>query len=186
RVLLAEDGNEAVEMYNREKGILCIIRDVVMPGMDGRELAKYNYDNKLLPFIICTSMTEAKIALDLIRFGVQNYVVKPFTPPQLLGVVSLVVHKKKGARPVEDTGGAHPWQVGAITFLSTRKEIYKANEWIRRKLGPVFEKRELGRFINFLSEFILNALEHGNLGIGEQEKQSLVEGGTFEEEVALR
>ncbi len=77
-VTTAEDGKVALELYNSNPDdIDLILSDLNMPIMDGIQLLKKITENgSEIPFIMLTSEQEASIAMDAIRIGASDYIVK--------------------------------------------------------------------------------------------------------------
>jgi two-component system, chemotaxis family, chemotaxis protein CheY len=81
----AEDGVIALKKLEKEKVDL-IISDWIMPNMDGLEFLKAVKGNdklKKIPFVMVTAEGQKGNVLDAINAGVNNYIVKPFTPETL-------------------------------------------------------------------------------------------------------
>jgi two-component system, chemotaxis family, chemotaxis protein CheY len=81
----AEDGAIALKMLEKEK-IGLIISDWIMPNMNGLEFLKAVKGNtklKDIPFIMVTAEGQKGNVLEAINAGVNNYIVKPFTPETL-------------------------------------------------------------------------------------------------------
>lgn len=186
-VLEAEDGKIAKEHYlnDTEGAIAAIHSDLRMPNMDGMELAEFNYNHRFIPFIACTSVTDAKIAMDLLRFGVQDYVVKPIMKSNVSWRVKNAINRRLKVNPETRDREHYEGNVGAITVNSSLDELQEVNFWIRKRAKDIMSKEESSKFINYIGEFILNAHEHGNLGIGEEKKSKLLRMGQFDNEVSL-
>ncbi|MEK7690453.1 MAG: response regulator [Bdellovibrionota bacterium] len=82
-LLEAEDGETAWRaLCNIKPGFELVVCDWNMPKLSGLELLKKvraDQRFKELPFILCTTEREKDKVLEAIKFGVNNYVVKPFT-----------------------------------------------------------------------------------------------------------
>jgi two-component system, chemotaxis family, chemotaxis protein CheY len=81
----AEDGAIALKMLEKEK-VGLIISDWIMPNMNGLEFLKAVKGNaklKDIPFIMVTAEGQKGNVLEAINAGVNNYIVKPFTPETL-------------------------------------------------------------------------------------------------------
>jgi two-component system, chemotaxis family, chemotaxis protein CheY len=81
----AEDGVMALRTLEKEK-IDLIISDWIMPNMNGLDFLKSvkgNEKYKNIPFIMVTAEGLKDNVLKAINAGVNNYVVKPFTPDVL-------------------------------------------------------------------------------------------------------
>lgn len=95
----AGDGLEALSVISATpNGFDLMIVDWNMPNMDGITLVKKvrETDKKTL-LIMATTEAEKVRVLDAIRAGVNNYIVKPFTPEGLLEKVSQTIAKAKAA-----------------------------------------------------------------------------------------
>ncbi len=91
-VLEAGDGYEAIEIFEREYIDLGII-DVMMPKMDGFELVEEIKDFKDVPLIMLTAKAESKDKLRGFSVGVDDYVVKPFDPSELMARVRAILKR---------------------------------------------------------------------------------------------
>jgi len=77
------DGQDALSKVNAFKPDLILV-DRNMPNMDGLTFVKaYRQLNKTTPLIMVTTEAEKSRVIDAIKAGVNNYVVKPFTPDLL-------------------------------------------------------------------------------------------------------
>lgn len=91
-VIEAKDGEEALEIFESEYIDLCII-DVMMPKMDGFELVENIKEIKDVPCIMLTAKGESKDKLRGFSVGVDDYVVKPFDPNELMARVKAVMRR---------------------------------------------------------------------------------------------
>ena len=81
-IIEAEDGNAALEELKKEK-IGLIVSDWNMPNMSGLDLLKAVRGNdqfKNIPFIMVTAEGQKESVIEAVKFGVSNYIIKPFTP----------------------------------------------------------------------------------------------------------
>lgn len=84
----AGDGIEALGVINSSSKFDLILIDWNMPNMDGHTLVtKIREKDKTTPLIMCTTEAEKQRVVDAIKAGVNNYVVKPFTPETLMDKV---------------------------------------------------------------------------------------------------
>jgi len=95
----AADGVEALAVIAAGQGpFSAVIVDWNMPNMDGITLVKkIRETDKTTPLIMATTESEKARVLDAIRAGVNNYVVKPFTPESLLEKVNQTLAKSRAA-----------------------------------------------------------------------------------------
>ncbi len=84
-ILEADDGTTALEILKKEKVDL-IISDWNMPKMSGLELLKAvrgDENLKDIPFVMVTAEAQKENILEAIKYKVNQYIVKPFTPETL-------------------------------------------------------------------------------------------------------
>jgi len=84
-VLEAESGKHALSVLKNDTVDL-IISDWIMPEMTGIEFLKACKGDdtyKTIPFIMVTAEAQKDNIMEAIKSGVDNYIVKPFTPDKL-------------------------------------------------------------------------------------------------------
>lgn len=93
RILTAEDGQEALELYKREiDDISLVIMDIIMPRMDGKQclqqILRINPDVKVL---ISSGVVEKDLVKDVVSIGAKGSIMKPFDVNSLLQSVRAVI-----------------------------------------------------------------------------------------------
>lgn len=88
----ASDGVEALEKFENDYCDLAIV-DVMMPRMDGWELVSEMKDIRDIPVIMLTAMGETNDKLKGFDLGVDDYVVKPFDPDELMARVKTILKR---------------------------------------------------------------------------------------------
>ena len=81
-VLEAGDGEEAVDIFFREKDIALIILDVMMPKMDGWQVCREIRAYSKVPIIMLTAKSDERDELQCFDLGVDEYITKPFSACQ--------------------------------------------------------------------------------------------------------
>jgi DNA-binding response OmpR family regulator len=92
QVTEAENGMEAVNLC-RENDYDLIIMDVMMPRLDGYSACKEIRRNKSIPVIMLSARGEEYDKLFGFEIGVDDYVVKPFSPKELMARVKAVLKR---------------------------------------------------------------------------------------------
>lgn len=83
KVFKAENGNEALEVLEKEKCDLAVV-DVMMPYMDGYSLTKEIRELYDIPIILLTAKNQIEDKEQGFQSGTDDYLVKPFEPKELL------------------------------------------------------------------------------------------------------
>ena len=93
----AGDGVEALAVLANQTFDLVLV-DWNMPNMDGFTLVKrIRESDKRTPLVMCTTEAEKSRVIEAIKAGVNNYVVKPFTPESLTEKVKATLAKSAAA-----------------------------------------------------------------------------------------
>jgi len=97
----AADGMEAVRLC-REGGFDLLIIDIMMPELDGfsacREIRRFSN----IPIIMLSARGEEYDKINGFELGIDDYVVKPFSPKELMLRVDAVMKRVRGAAAVPD------------------------------------------------------------------------------------
>jgi two-component system response regulator ResD len=92
-VVEACDGEEALDKFYADKNIDLIILDVMMPKMDGWQVAKEIRLNSKVPIIMLTAKDSEKDELTGFNIGVDEYISKPFSPKILVARVGAILRR---------------------------------------------------------------------------------------------
>ena len=82
----AENGKQAIEILKADPAYELIVSDWIMPEMTGIEFLKACKEDeniRKVPFVMVTAEAQKDSVLEAIKAGVDNYIVKPFTPDNL-------------------------------------------------------------------------------------------------------
>jgi two-component system chemotaxis response regulator CheY len=96
----AGDGLEALTVLaGQQTPFDCILIDWNMPNLDGRTLVgRIREKDKSTPLVMVTTEAEKGRVVEAIKAGVNNYVVKPFTPETLFEKIKQTLEKVQTAR----------------------------------------------------------------------------------------
>ena len=96
-VAQAEDGMQAVEMVKNQDFDI-IIMDVMMPKLDGYSACKEIRKIKQIPVIMLSARGEEYDKLFGFEIGVDDYVVKPFSPKELMARIRAVLNRASASQ----------------------------------------------------------------------------------------
>lgn len=116
----AENGMQAVEMARSDPGDLVIL-DIMMPELDGFSAAREIRKHSDVPIIFLSARGEEYDRFHGFELGVDDYVVKPFSPRELMMRVGAVLRRSRASQPEN----AHEQvQLGGMTVDFTARQVW--------------------------------------------------------------
>jgi len=102
----ASNGMEAIQICKKQKFDI-IIMDIMMPELDGFSACKEIRKNCDTPIIMLSARGEEYDKIHGFELGIDDYVVKPFSPRELIMRVNAILKRKNSLHEheVEDFGG---------------------------------------------------------------------------------
>lgn len=182
------DGETAWSMLRRGgHRFETILLDRELPGMGGMDLLKLLKSTpqvSQIPVVLETSASDADSIQEGLGSGAYYYLTKPFQPNVLLAIVnSAVTHYRELRKMQEDVEKVERtllfFESGRFRFRTLAEAQILASGLA--KACPEPRKVILG-----LQELLINAVEHGNLGITYQEKTELIFADTLLKECERR
>ena len=92
QVRAVNDGNAALKMLEQHLPDLVVL-DVMLPGMDGFSILRWLRDRSDVPVIFITARREEVERIAGLELGADDYVVKPFSPQELVSRVRAVLRR---------------------------------------------------------------------------------------------
>jgi len=152
RVLTAADGRQALELARRERPVLVVL-DLMLPLLSGTEVArKLKQDEKTrdIPILMLTARGEELDRVVGFELGADDYVVKPFSPRELVLRIQAILRRESAER------GLQPFVFGPLGIdpgshavrLKERELNLTATEFrllycLARRPGRVFAREQL-------------------------------------------
>jgi len=91
-VVLATDGQDALNKFDSTKDVDLVLTDINMPRLDGIGLIReIRQRNKEVPILALTTEAEESMRKTGADAGANGWIVKPFKPAQLLDIVRQIV-----------------------------------------------------------------------------------------------
>ena len=94
--LQAEDGAEAIELFEKNQDAALMIVDIMMPEVDGWEVTRKIRKNSDIPIIMLSARAEEFDLLTGFESGIDEYVTKPFSPAVLVKRVEALLKRAAG------------------------------------------------------------------------------------------
>ena len=117
-VIEAGDGEEALDLFYKDKSIALIILDVMMPKMNGWEVCREVRETSKVPIIMLTAKSEESDELMGFDLGVDEYIAKPFSPKILVARVEAILRRTNKLGDASEVKKA-----GSIVLDKTAHEV---------------------------------------------------------------
>jgi DNA-binding response OmpR family regulator len=98
QVTVVEDGQAALESLSDQLPDLVVL-DLMLPGVDGLEITRWLRERGDTPIIMLTARREEQDRIAGLELGADDYVVKPFSPQELVSRVRAVLRRTKSSLP---------------------------------------------------------------------------------------
>jgi len=187
-VVAACDGSEAWEHLTATPTEFdTVVTDRIMPKMDGLELLrsiKLQRETTLLPVIILTVAAEPHQMVEGIDAGAYAYLPKPVDAEVL---VSMIRSAAADWRHLQELNRHIRSDAETLTLTCRARFEYRSPDQAMG-LGALLAKTcpDPDRVVMGLSELLVNAVEHGNLEIGYDEKSRLLQSQGWQAEIERR
>jgi len=182
----AKDGSDAFTMLmNPDSQFDALVLDSEMPTMPGLQLVekmKKIPHLSTIPIIMLTGSSEAQKIQKSIDAGVYYYLVKPVENAVLYSIIESALRERRQ-------------QVSLIAELRRHDGAIKAMRQCQLQISTLIEAEDSAcflascfpdpeRVVAGLMELLVNAVEHGNLGISYDRKTELLATNQWREELA--
>ena len=91
-ILKAYNGEEALKIINKNE-IHLLILDIMMPKINGIQVASKIRENKSIPIIMLSAKSEDYDKINGLNTGADDYVTKPFNPLELIARVNSQIRR---------------------------------------------------------------------------------------------
>ena len=187
-LLTASNGHEAWTMLEAAPPRFdVIILDRMMPGMDGMQLLSNIKDNDLLehvPVVMQTAKAESRDIVEGINAGAYYYLSKPYEGDVLKTIVRSAVNGRLHEKSLHESLLEGRQIFDLMTFGRFKIHNLRECNLVASQVAHLCPTPH--RVVTGISELLINALEHGNLKIGYEEKSKLMRRGMWQIEVDRR
>ena len=116
-MVICRTGNEAPD-YVRQTEPRCLILDVMLPGKDGFQICdEIRRGGSIVPILFLSARVDEPDRVDGLRAGADDYLVKPFSPRELLAAST---HSFAALRSARDRRRSCVWGISSSHQLDTR------------------------------------------------------------------
>jgi two-component system alkaline phosphatase synthesis response regulator PhoP len=124
-VVSAENGLDALEVFHRQRPEFVIL-DLNLPGLDGLDVFREIRHESDVPVLMLTARAEEADRLIGLELGADDYVVKPFSPREVVARVRTVL-RRASPKPTAET---ELLKVGDLQIDSTEHSVKRGGESI--------------------------------------------------------
>lgn len=124
----AGDGETAVALATELRPDL-VIMDIRMPQLDGIEAAKRLSENHIAPVVLLTAFSQKELVEQASEAGALAYVVKPFTPNDLLPAIEIALSRYQQILTLEAE------VADLVERFETRKLVDRAKGLLNERMG---------------------------------------------------
>jgi len=155
QTVIANDGKEAVELTEQHKPIFVIL-DLMLPLVDGWEVCRHIRHSSDVPILMLTARGEEVDRVSGLTLGADDYVVKPFSPRELVARVKAILRRGRLGLAKEENVLAH----GDLILDREKRKVrlsgspvavtpheYKLLEALMAAPGKVFTRDELVAYL---------------------------------------
>lgn len=120
----AGDGEAAIEAFRPNEHDLVLL-DVMMPKVDGLEVLRWIRTSGSTPVIMLTAKATETDRIVGLNLGADDYVVKPFSPAEVMARVRAVLRRSGVSADVDEEG---PLEFGDLRLDPRSRVVTMANE----------------------------------------------------------
>ncbi len=118
----APDGVSGLREFERDTPDLVIL-DIMLPGMDGAEVCRRIRAQSVVPVIMLTARDTDLDKVKLLEAGADDYMTKPFSPPELVARVRAVLRRFQAAPASGPAAPAPEIAVGGLRIDPASREV---------------------------------------------------------------
>jgi DNA-binding response OmpR family regulator len=120
-VQVAADGRQAMNLFERQMPDFVIL-DLMLPEVDGLSLTRWLRDRSNVPIIMLTARREEIDRITGLEMGADDYVVKPFSPQELVSRVRAVMRRL--GREQSEAGSDHALEFNELAIDPRSRAVH--------------------------------------------------------------
>jgi len=186
RVYEAESGKKGIELFRLHNPDI-VLTDVHMPDGSGLEVTKsiktmwHDAD-----VVIMTGFGSEEVVIEALRSGASNYIKKPIEVKELLNILESIIFKRENRKRFEVLKEIIVAETKQLVVGNDMSRVWGAINQIFFNISSSIEENLIEGIKLGLYEILINAIEHGNLGITYEEKEDALNSNSYETLVASR
>lgn len=141
-IYLTKEGYNIIKAYNGEEAlkivenneIHLIILDIMMPKVNGIQVASKIRENKAIPIIMLSAKSEDYDKINGLNTGADDYVTKPFNPLELIARVNSQIRRYTTLGSIKKEEKENIYKTGELEINDATKEVFVEGQ--KMKLTP--------------------------------------------------
>ncbi|HON28336.1 MAG TPA: response regulator transcription factor [Mesotoga infera] len=129
KVLLAVDGEEALQKFYENPDLSLIILDIMMPRMSGIEVLEEIRERCHIPVIMLTAKSAETDELEGFQCGADEYISKPFSPRILVARVNTLLRRSYPMQKETKIGVLHVKPSSMEVYVNDRRIVLSCTEF---------------------------------------------------------
>ncbi len=189
-VAQAKDGGEAWEYLQKHPlDVQVVLLDKMMPKMNGMEVLRRMKEHpqlKNITVIMQTASVGTKEVVEGIKAGAYYYLTKPYPAEVLMSIVDAAARDYVQNNELKNEVDKNDRVMAITKYSEFEYRTLGEARALAAHIGSFFP--DSSRIVVSLASLMINAVEHGNLGIGYDKKLELLTEGKsdWEEEISKR
>ena len=133
KVILAQDGAQALKQVRDNDDLSLMVLDLMLPEVDGWEVCRRVRTDSNLPILMLTARDDDIDKIVGLEMGADDYLTKPFNPRELVARVRAILRRTTGSASGSASDDAR--QIGSVTIDPKSREVMvgKARVALRTK-----------------------------------------------------
>jgi DNA-binding response OmpR family regulator len=189
-IALNEEGYESLQAPSGEQGVDLfkssepdiVITDVMMPGIDGIEVTKQMRAHRDdIDVVVMSGFGTEELVINALRAGASNYIKKPIVFDELFKIIDDIIFKRENRKRYEISRDVVESEQKSLVIGNDLSRVWGTVNQILFNTQVAVDHTTLEGMCIGLYELLINAIEHGNLGITFQDKSDALENNTYTE-----
>lgn len=189
-IALSEEGYESYQAPSGELGFELfkssepdiVLTDVMMPGIDGIEVTKrMKAQRDDIDVVVMSGFGTEELVVNALQAGASNYLKKPIVFDELFKILDDIIFKRENRKRFEISREIVESEHKDIVIGNDVSRVWGAINQILFNAQAVADPNALEGMCIGLYELLINAIEHGNLGITFREKSDALQKNTYRE-----
>lgn len=184
----AHDGVEALNYLMADPTRYhAVLLDLMMPRMTGMEVLRQMKEHPILmhvPVIIQTAASSPDKVSEGLAAGAHYYLTKPFEKADLSAILTTAIRDRLAYQAVQEEVASTARTLQLLHNGTFRFRTMEEARELAALLAHAYPNPS--RVVTGLLELLVNAVEHGNLGITYEDKSRLLEAGQLDDEIERR